>query len=319
MIAATNSSLVVLAWLAAMAGSRAAEGWLPLAPSPVALQEVAVAEVDGRVYVVGGFDAARQSVNTALRYDPVTDAWERLPDLPAAAPLNHLGAVGCAGRLFVFGGLRGDFSPVDTVWSFDPATGRWEPRAPLPAARGGFGAAVLDGRIYVVGGLPATRAADFAAYDPERDAWTALPPLPTPRDHLAVAAAGGRIYAIGGRQVRIAAVRAEVEVFDPATARWRSLGPMPTPRGGMAVAALGDRIFLFGGEGNPADPRGMFADVECFDPGADRWRRLGAMPVPRHGTGGAVVGGRIHVPAGAPVIGFGTTPHHDAFTPPAAP
>jgi len=94
---------------------------------------------------------------------------------------------------------------------------------------------------------------------------------------------------------------------------------MPTPRGGMAVAAVGDRIFLFGGEGNVADPQGMFTDVDAYEPGADRWLRLGAMPVPRHGTGAAVVGGRIHVPTGAAVIGFGTTPHHDAFTPPAAP
>ena len=66
-------------------------------------------------------------------------------------------------------------------------------------------------------------------------------------------------------------------------------------------------------------PQGMFADVDGFDPGADRWLRLGAMPVPRHGTGAAVVAGRIHVPTGADVIGFGTTPHHDAFTPPATP
>jgi len=312
--------LTTLTMATALTGGQAADdGWLTLAASPVALQEVGVAEVEGRVYVVGGFDATRQSVNTVLRYDPATDSWDRLPDLPAPAPLNHVGAAGCGGRLFVFGGLRGDFTPVDTVWSFTPDTGSWEPRAPLPTARGGFGTAVLDGRIYLAGGLPAPRGADFAAYDPERDSWTDLPPLPTPRDHLAVAAVAGMIYAVGGRQVRIGSLRDEVEAFDPATGRWSSLGPMATPRGGMAVAVLAHRIFLFGGEGNAADLQGMFADVDVYDPAADRWRHLGAMPVPRHGTGAAVVGGRIHLPTGAPVIGYGTTPHHDAFIPPSLP
>ena len=63
---------LALAWSAGATGCHAAADWRTLAPAPVALQEVAVAEVDGHIYVVGGFDAARQSVNTALRYDPAT-------------------------------------------------------------------------------------------------------------------------------------------------------------------------------------------------------------------------------------------------------
>jgi hypothetical protein len=37
------------------------------------------------------------------------------------------------------------------------------------------------------------------------------------------------------------------------------------------------------------------------------------MPVPRHGIGAATIGGRIHIPGGATVAGFGVSAVHDAF------
>jgi kelch-like protein 17 (actinfilin)/kelch-like protein 20 len=52
--------------------------------------------------------------------------------------------------------------------------GVWEEVASLDVARGGLGAAVIDGRVYAIGGLgerfPIKGAVE--AYDPERDAWT---------------------------------------------------------------------------------------------------------------------------------------------------
>ena len=39
------------------------------------------------------------------------------------------------------------------------------------------------------------------------------------------------------------------------------------------------------------------------------------MPTPRHGIGAANVGGRIHIPAGGPVEGFGVTDVHEVYDP----
>lgn len=286
--------------------------WIPLRPLPAPRQEVGVAELDGRIYVVAGFNGAGQSVNTVERYDPGADQWQAVAPLPAPAPLNHVGAAAVGGHVYAVGGLRQNFSAVDTLYRYDPAVNQWSARATMPTARGASGIAVLDGRIYAAGGSPSARSRDFAVYDPATNQWTTLPLMPTGRDHLAAAAFDGRIYAISGRTPIL---QGAVESFDPATGQWTPRAPIPTPRAGIAAALVDGFIYVFGGEGNPAHPLGIFDDVEAYDPVADRWTALSPMPVPRHGIGAASLAGRIYLPGGATVQGFGASAHHDAFRP----
>ena len=78
---------------------------------PSARSEVAVAEVNGKVYVVGGFGAGRE----LEIYDPAADRWTRGAPIPRA--VHHAAAVGLGGKLFVVGGYAGGWRPVDTVYA----------------------------------------------------------------------------------------------------------------------------------------------------------------------------------------------------------
>jgi hypothetical protein len=77
----------------------------------------------------------------------------------------------------------------------------------------------------------------------------------------------------------------------------------------------GGRLFTFGGEGNPADPQGIFPQVEVYDPASDRWSGLPDLPTPRHGMGAAVSGEQIYVPGGATVAGFRASDANEALLP----
>lgn len=268
--------------------------------------EMSVEELNGKIYVIGGYPSNRVTVDTVQVYDPVTDAWERTTPLPR--PLNHLMTGSVNGKLYVIGGQTtsagsGNFS--DAVYEYDPATAQWRTRTPMPTARGGGAAAVLDGKIYVAGGRP-PRGADFAVYDPQQDRWTVLPDLPTQRNHLGVAAAYGKIYVIGGRfeagfESEITDV---VEVFDPKTGAWSRAANMIEPRGGIdAVTAYGC-IHVFGGEGTNQHPNGVFPFHEVYNPVTDTWTRLENMPIPVHGVTGAVfLAGLIYLPGGGTMQG----------------
>ena len=305
--------VVLLSWALVLLVPPAARGqWTTRAPMAVPRQEIGVAAIGEVMYAVGGFDAGGQASDVLEAYDTRTDEWTRLAPLPAA--LHHPGAAAVDDRLYVLGGLAAGGGSVDTVFAYDPASDGWQPRAPLPTRRGAMGVAVLDGRIYAAGGLhDGVPVADFAVYDPVGDAWATLPAMPTARDHLAGATIGGTFYAVGGRAS--GTLFARLEAFDPASGAWHELARMPTARGGLAAAALGGRLFTFGGEGNTANPLGVFADTEAYDPAADRWERLAPMPIPRHGTVAVAIGTGIHVPGGASRQGFGTSPAHEVFTP----
>ena len=282
--------------------------WVTLAPAAVARQEIAAVVANDKLYVIGGIGAEINSLASVEEYDPATNAWRFVAPLPR--PRHHPAAVTLGDAIYVIGGYETlNFDPVRTVYRYDIVANQWSEVAPLPAARGAMAAAVIDGKIYAVGGAPGS-GRDLIVYDPAANSWTVLPPMPTGREHLAAVAVDGMLYVAGGR---LAVNTSAFERFDPATSTWTVLPPLPTARAGHAAAAVHGRIYVFGGEGNPASLNGTFPQVESFDVANATWRSEPLMANPRHGIGAALLGTRIHIPAGAPIQGFGPTSEHDAL------
>lgn len=262
---------------------------------------MSVAELEGQVYVLGGYPSTRVSTTTVQVYDPGADRWRVGVPLPVA--LNHTMSASVNGVLYVIGGqveAGGDGPFVNTVHAFDPRRGTWTTRAPMPTARAGGGVAVVEGRLYVAGGRP-PRGSDFAAYDPAADRWEVLPALPTQRNHVGMVSIGRRVYVVGGRTGAgfETPTLDRVEVYDVATGQWSAGPPLPKPRGGVNAIQAHGYLHVFGGEGNPAAANGVFPDHDVLDPVRGTWYRLPDMPVPVHGvTGAAFLNGLIHLPGG---------------------
>jgi N-acetylneuraminic acid mutarotase len=271
--------------------------------------EMAVAELDGKIYVMGGYPASRVTVAAVQVYDAASNRWSMGAPLPN--PLNHQMPATANGRIYVMGGQTdsGSTSFTNTVFAYEPATSNWTERARMPTARSSGAAAVIGDLIYVAGGRP-PRGQDFAVYDTVSNQWTTLPNMPAGRNHLAAAAIDGRVYVVGGRLGAgfATAMTNVLEVFDPGTGLWSTRAPMPTIRGGINGLAVGDRFFVWGGEG----PNGMFGQHEMYVASLNRWYRLESMVVSVHGvTGAAFVNGWIHMPGGGTATGgsSGSTIH----------
>lgn len=281
-------------------------GWIPLAPAMTARQEVAVAALNGKLYLIGGI-SGNAILSSVEQYDPATNQWTLVAPLPR--PRHHAAAASDGAAIYVVGGYESlTFDPQSSVYRYDPGTNRWTEVAPLPAARGALAAAAIDGMIYAVGGVPGNR--DLTVYDPAGNLWRTLSSMPTGREHLAAAGASGMLYVAGGR---LAGNSAAFERYDPITATWTSLAPLPTARSGLAAAAIDGRVYVFGGEGNASNSTGVFEETESFDTLTGTWRSEPPMAAPRHGIAATAIGSRIHIPAGSPLQGFGTTAVHDAL------
>lgn len=312
--------LAALALLAALPLSAAAQApgeWAHRAELLAPNSEFAVAELGGKLYILGGYPANRETQTTVQVYDTATDTWALGPDLPV--PNNHGMAVGVNGRVYLIGGQTsadGGDSYVDTVYALDPTIGAWVERAPMPTRRSAGVAIVQDGLIYVAGGRP-PRGHDFAVYDPAADRWETLPDLPSQRNHIGGAAIDGRIHVIGGRLeggFRSDQTAAH-EVFDPATRSWGVAAPMLRPRSGLNAVLADGCLHAWGGESGA----GMFPDHDYYDPHMDRWTKLPDMPLPVHGvTGAAFVDGLIHAPGGGVEVGGSSGSLHNQVFRPAA-
>ena len=297
--------------------------WHTAASMPTKRTEVAAVALDGKAYVVGGFEkpSLGNVLNFAITpsvevYDPATDRWASKAPLPVG--LHHVGIGVIDGRLYVIGGYAKSgftvWNPVATVYAYDPATDSWNERAPMPTARGALSVTEHDGKLYAIGGYDRkANASAVEVYDPVRNIWTTGASLPTARDHLATATVAGKIYAIGGRlDGDYSRNLAVVERYDPGTDRWTRVADLPTARSGITSTVVDGRIYVFGGEG----AAGTFSENEAYDPARDTWQTMAPMPTARHGLGSAVAQGRIYVISGGPTPGGSFSDLNEVFTPP---
>merc|ERR1711938_293201 len=85
---------------------------------------------------------------------------------------------------------------------YDPSTNAWEEEAvaPMATARESHAVAVLDGKLYTVGGRndDGGRLSSVERYDPAVGAWEAVALMAAARSAPAVAALEGKLYAAGG-------------------------------------------------------------------------------------------------------------------------
>ena len=137
-------------------------------------------------------------------------------------------------------------------------------------------ASVVDGKIYVIGGMTTgfVDVADNYSYDPLTDNWDSLAPMPTPRSFATSAVVNGIIYVIGGGYPT---VTNKNEAYDPATDTWTVKANLPgPPRLAMRADVIDGIIYVVGGN--------YFQnDCYAYDPSTDTWNILAPIPVPNGG------------------------------------
>jgi N-acetylneuraminic acid mutarotase len=290
--------VVVVLWPALASGGQTDGGvWQELAPMPTARQELATAVLNGKIYVIGGYDKDGNSTDTVEVYNPNTNTWASAHPIPTAQ--NHNSAAVAAGQLYSFGGAS------NRTYVYDPLGDSWSEVAMMNYGHASTPAVgVINNKIYVAGGVGGGNNR-LEVYDPVTNTWTERAPMSVPRNHCGGGVIDGKLYVVGGRDTPQSPTA--LEVYDPQSNAWAALSPMPTGRSGIGVGAVNGELWVFGGETT------FGGNVEVYNPVNNSWRQLPAMPVPRHGIWASVIGNRIYLPGGGIVEGFGATTWNDVF------
>jgi N-acetylneuraminic acid mutarotase len=245
------------------------------------------------------------------------NAWFTMAPMPTARIALAVAAVN--GKIYAIGGFSNQ-GVVNTVEVFDPAAfngiGSWSPTPAMPTARHGLAVAVVNGKIYAIGGQGSSSLTNVVeVYDPNSNSWSTtvtivnlrdgtlldvpLALMPTVRVAFAAAAVNGKIYAIGGGGADIGGLNT-VEVYDPISNSWGTAASMPTRRTWVAAAVVNGKIYAMGGRNSS----GVTNTVEVYDPISNSWSTAASMPTPRERLAAAAVNGKIYAIGG--VVGAGT-------------
>jgi N-acetylneuraminic acid mutarotase len=203
----------------------------------------AAGAINGKLYVAGGSVKCPPcfplAANTEV-YDPSTNAWTPLAPIPTKREFPASAVLGS--KLYVMGGFQRSAAypapgtPSSVVEAYDPATNTWSTLAPLPYVALGSGAAVINGKIHVVGGSTGTTVLNnHAIYDPDANSWTTSTPMATLRFGHGVAALGNDLYAAAGASSAAGVSATSAERFQVASPLSLQVQPASVDFGGQSM------------------------------------------------------------------------------------
>ena len=179
----------------------------------------------------------------------------------------------------------------------------WAQKADMPTPRWTQTSAVVNGKIYIIGGYPSEgepgeRAlSTMEEYDPTTNTWTRKTDMPTARCDFVGSSAvvNGKIYVISGWDSNPLSI---VEEYDPVTDTWTRKADMPTRRWMLATVAFEGKIYAIGGylSGTWLGLK----TVEVYEPATDTWIRKADMPLGVALLNTRVVRGKIYAIGGRP-------------------
>ncbi|HUS15488.1 MAG TPA: S-layer homology domain-containing protein, partial [Chloroflexia bacterium] len=228
---------------------------------------MAAATIGANIYVIGGNSVDSVPISTTRVYNPVADSISTTDAWPASPVRVPGGWAVVNDKLYLFGGFsdlaNGGTGGVFTdTWRFDPAQpagSRWTQMAPMNLGRAFMGAAVVDGKIYAVGGdlwqgspgtlVPVT---NVERYDPATNTWTTMAPLPTARGDLgAWGYDTGSPYEIAGK-VAVAGGHFPIPdnqgyIYTPATNTWTTFPNLVYATRNYAYTQLDGYLYALGG------------------------------------------------------------------------
>lgn len=171
----------------------------------------------------------------------------------------------------------GDFSCLslevpdqDEPWSmlrYGEVEQRWKPLANnLPSDMinvRGYGSAVLDNYLFIVGGYRMTSQEISAVhcYNPCRNEWNQVAPLNQKRSNFKLLAVQGKLYAVGGQCL------STVECYSPEQDWWTCVSSMPDPLAEFSACECQDMIYVMGGY----TARDRNTNVLRYCPSSDTW------------------------------------------------
>ncbi|HET9493631.1 MAG TPA: kelch repeat-containing protein, partial [Chloroflexia bacterium] len=175
--------------------------WTYGAAMPEGLAGSAAVYHAGKIYVMGGcVDGTCTTTNSMLIYDVATNSWSFGANLPVSVAY---GSAEVIGNYIYFAGGANSGAASAGAYRYDPATNTWDDAsvADMPEPWWGAASGVLDGKLYMFGGIANNAPAPTdrtILYDPASNTWSSAANLNVATYRQEGDNLNGRLYIVGG-------------------------------------------------------------------------------------------------------------------------
>ena len=198
--------------------------------------------------------------------------------------------------------------PTATPTACVPGVTSWRTEPAFSISRDYATAAVVGGKLYVIGGehtgMEPPYIAQVERFDPVTSSWDTVAPIPVAASRMAAATVGTKIYVAGGWTVRQGFTLDLMQIYDTATNTWTQGSHLPGPRSGAVAVAYNGKVYIIGGAGDSS----AASTVYEYDPTTNTYATKAPMPTAQDSMGAAAVGSRIYVAGGYDYVHYAYDP-----------
>lgn len=229
-----------------------------------------------------------------------TIVWKQLNSLPEGYSGGE--AVNLNNEIYFIAGrtktLKNSF-----FFKFNPKTDQWIKLADIPNQTTNLALAVVDGKIYAIGGDKFQNI--NREYNPQTNSWRILESMPTARQHIDCGVFDDNIFIMGGL-TSWEMISKKHEVYNITTNTWSEKAAIPSLRNCPAVVTKDSLIYVIGGGGSKASIWEETASIECYNIKSNTWERKGDLPYKLYKPAAIVVNNELMVLGGSTTIGENT-------------
>jgi N-acetylneuraminic acid mutarotase len=252
------------------------QNWRTGSTLPEARHHLGMVSNSKYLYGIGGFYGAKgnawQIKETVFRLTTKNSEWVAGPSLPI--PMAESTYASIRENIHVVGGKTLDLNSnknVDVANHFMLVDNeKWETAAPSSVSRNSAASAVLNEKLFVIGGRKSGKLSKnlghAEVYNENTDKWESIAPLPVSLAGIAATVLNGKIVVTGGEAFgpngnwKTGRASQQVWCYDPIRDSWKREGDMPEARHGHGSVTIDDAMYIIGG-GSKVGPQGTVASL----------------------------------------------------------
>ncbi|AOP31866.1 btb kelch-domain containing protein [Volepox virus] len=210
----------------------------------------AVAVLDNIVYMMGGHGDSLYRMSQVIAYDIRNNSW--IYDIPSLKyPRSNCRGLTDDEYIYCIGGIRGHhLSFVSDIDRWKPSKPYWQSYAKMREKKCDMGVVMLNGLIYIIGGIIKDNTCTNSVESLSEDGWTIHQPLPIKMSNMATTVHAGKIYISGGYDNTNNIINGQSNLvfsYDPIYDEWTKLSSLNIPRINPALWSSNNKIYVCGG------------------------------------------------------------------------